>query len=53
MGIENIIDSVANSKNDPFKDKRRPKNPIKFNISLNEEQKRAKQLILDNHISVL
>jgi len=53
MGIENIIDSVANSKNDPFKDKRRPKNPIKFNISLNEEQKRAKQLILDNHITVL
>ena len=30
--------------------KRRPKGPIKFNIQLNEEQKKAKSLILDNPI---
>ena len=36
-----------------FKAKRRPKNPIKFNISLNEEQKAAKEIILSNPITVL
>ena len=36
-----------------FKAKRRPKNPIKFNISLNEEQKAAKEVILTNPITVL
>jgi len=29
-------------------EKRKPKNPIKFNISLNEEQKQAKSVIIDN-----
>jgi len=36
-----------------FKAKRRPKNPIKFNISLNEEQKAAKEVILSNPVTVL
>jgi phosphate starvation-inducible PhoH-like protein len=36
-----------------FKDKRKPKGPIKFNISLNEEQKVAKAKILDNTITIL
>jgi phosphate starvation-inducible protein PhoH and related proteins len=36
-----------------FKAKRRPKNPIKFNISLNEEQKTAKEVILSNPVTVL
>ena len=31
--------------------KRKPKNPIKFNIILNEEQKRAKELILQTPIN--
>jgi phosphate starvation-inducible PhoH-like protein len=33
--------------------KRKPKNPISFQISLNEEQKSAKAKILDNTITVL
>ena len=36
-----------------FVQKRRPKNPIKFNISLNEEQKEAKKLILENPVTVI
>ena len=36
-----------------FKEKRKPKGPIKFNIQLNEEQKRAKELILTSTITVL
>jgi len=36
-----------------FIQKRRPKNPIKFNVQLNEEQKEAKGLILQNPITVL
>jgi phosphate starvation-inducible PhoH-like protein len=35
------------------KEKRKPKNPVKFQIQLNEEQKVAKQLILDNTITIL
>lgn len=35
------------------RDKRKPKGPIKFKISLNEEQKIAKSIILNNTISVL
>lgn len=38
---------------DVFKAKRRPKNPIKFNITLNEEQKAAKEIILSNPVTVL
>ena len=29
------------------------KNPIKHNVSLNEEQKHAKQLIIDNQIVII
>ena len=36
-----------------FHEKRRPKNPIKFNITLNEEQKLAKEKILRSTITVL
>jgi len=36
-----------------FSEKRKPKNPIKFQINLNEEQKQAKSVILSNKISVL
>jgi len=38
---------------DVFVQKRRPKIPIKFNIQLNEEQKRAKALILESPITVI
>lgn len=38
---------------DVFVQKRRPKRPIKFNIQLNEEQKQAKSLILNNPITML
>lgn len=33
--------------------KKKPKNPIRFLIQLNEEQKAAKQVILDNKVTVL
>jgi len=36
-----------------FKAKRKPKGPIKFAIQLNEEQKRAKEQILYNTVTVL
>ncbi len=36
-----------------FKEKRKPKNPITFKLTLNEEQKVAKQLILDNPVVLL
>ena len=36
-----------------FTPKRRPKKPIKFNVHLNDEQKQAKALILDNPITAL
>jgi phosphate starvation-inducible PhoH-like protein len=38
---------------DVFVQKRRPKTPIKFNVQLNEEQKQAKALIVENPITVL
>lgn len=44
----------SNHHNDEiFAQKRRPKNPIKFNVQLNEEQKTAKQKILDAPITVI
>lgn len=36
-----------------FVEKRRPKNPIKFNLQLNEEQKKAKNIILESPITVI
>jgi hypothetical protein len=38
--------SSNHHEDEVFKAKRRPKNPIKFNISLNDEQKAAKEIIL-------
>jgi phosphate starvation-inducible PhoH-like protein len=38
---------------DELSQKRKPKNPIKFLVQLNEEQKQAKQLILENKIIVV
>jgi phosphate starvation-inducible PhoH-like protein len=46
MASNNHLDEV-------FMAKRRPKNPIKFRVQLNEEQKQAKKLILENPITVL
>jgi phosphate starvation-inducible PhoH-like protein len=46
MGSNHHTDEV-------FIQKRKPKNPIKFNIQLNEEQKQAKGLIIDNPVVVL
>jgi len=40
-------------EDDIFKEKRKPKNPIKFKIQLNEEQKEAKARILENTITLL
>jgi phosphate starvation-inducible PhoH-like protein len=36
-----------------FKEKRKPKNPIKFKLQLNEEQKEAKSKILENTVTLL
>jgi len=36
-----------------FTSKKKPKNPIKFKITLNEEQKEAKRTILNNPVTVL
>jgi phosphate starvation-inducible PhoH-like protein len=36
-----------------FQEKRKPKNPIKFKLNLNEEQKEAKSKILNNTITLL
>lgn len=36
-----------------FKNKKRPKNPIKFKVQLNQEQKRVKSSIIDNPITVV
>jgi phosphate starvation-inducible PhoH-like protein len=36
-----------------FKSKRKPKGPIKFNVQLNEEQKLAKEKILNNTVTIL
>jgi len=43
-GVVNMVDKSA---------KRRPKNDIKFQVQLNEEQKEAKLVILSNKITVL
>ena len=36
-----------------YVEKRKPKYPIKFNIQLNEEQKIAKSIIIENPITVI
>ena len=42
-----------NYHDEVFANKRRPKNPIKFKVQLNEEQKKARKLILENPVTVL
>jgi len=41
------------SSTKPQKIVKKPKNPIKFQVSLNEEQKQAKAIILENKITVI
>ena len=36
-----------------FQEKRKPKNPIKFKIELNQEQKEAKAKILESTVTLL
>ena len=45
--------SARTYEDEVFRQKRIPKNPIKFNIQLNEEQKIAKEQILNNTVSIL
>jgi phosphate starvation-inducible PhoH-like protein len=47
------MNTQPSHEDDIFKEKRKPKNPIKFKIQLNEEQKEAKQKILENTITLL
>jgi len=42
-----------NNEDEIFREKRKPKGPIKFKIQLNEEQKEAKSKILGNTITLL
>ena len=44
---------TIDENDDVFKNKKKPKNPIKFKLELNEEQKEAKQIILDNPVILL
>lgn len=44
---------MENSNEDLFRAKRKPKGPISFKLTLNEEQKEAKRVILNNPITVL
>lgn len=45
---------ASNHHNDEvFREKRKPKNPIKFKITLNEEQKEAKAKILNSTLTLL
>ena len=49
-----VIFALMTHHNDEvFKAKRKPKNPITFKIQLNEEQKEAKNVILENHITII
>jgi phosphate starvation-inducible PhoH-like protein len=45
------MDTTSNE--DIFKEKRKPKNPIKFKIELNQEQKEAKAKILQSTVTLL
>ena len=47
------ICSVTHHNDEIFKNKRKPKGPIRLKLQLNEEQKVAKTQILDNHITVI
>ena len=45
--------SSNHHEDETFTEKRKPKNPIKFKIQLNEEQKQAKEKILSNTVTLL
>jgi phosphate starvation-inducible PhoH-like protein len=45
--------SSNNHNDEVFKEKRKPKGEIKFKLSLNNEQKEAKQIIMDNPVVLL
>ena len=45
--------AINHHNDEVFKEKRKPKNPIKFKIKLNEEQKEAKSKILNNTVTLL
>lgn len=44
---------MTNVNDEVFKAKRKPKNPITFKVQLNEEQKAAKAIILENTVTVV
>ena len=44
---------MSNISEEILKEKRKPKGEIKFKLSLNEEQKEAKQIILDNPVTLI
>jgi len=47
------IKAMSNISEEILKEKRKPKGEIKFKLSLNEEQKEAKQIILDNPVTLI
>ena len=44
---------TQNSNDDVFQNKKKPKGPIKFKLELNEEQKEAKRIILENPVTLI
>ena len=48
-----LTDLDSLNKDNVFREKKRVKNPIKFHLQLNEEQKRAKEHILENTLTVI
>ena len=44
---------TQNINDEVFQNKKKPKGPIKFKLELNEEQKEAKQIILDNPVVLI
>lgn len=49
--MSNDKNTIENQTN--YNTKRKPKNPIKFKLTLNEEQKESKSIILNNTITIL
>jgi len=52
-GLPTLEEQVNGTKKKSNKSKRKPEGNIKFDITLNEEQKEAKKIILENDIIVL
>jgi phosphate starvation-inducible PhoH-like protein len=44
---------MSNNHEESLNEKRKPKGEIKFKLSLNEDQKEAKQIILDNPVTLI